>query len=419
MPAPHSLALTFALLALPVQAEVHVVDVSGQGDFLDLPEAIAAAVGGDTILVRAGTYSAFTLDGAAVDIVAQPTAAGAVVVRGGTSLRSLPAGLSIVLSGLSLESEEANEPATLSIAGCGGSVRIADCVITGVDGELAGLGSDPSRPACRVSGSSTVAFIDCDVRGGAAGGDLFCPQGTPSAGLVASASIVEVHGGRIAGGPAPDVNFPIGGDAGNAVELLASSGLRAYGATLVGGDGGDGDLTFTFCSCGEGGDGVVADATSSADVVGGSLEGGAGGGGNLNGAPGSCPDGVPSLGNVFFQPAPLRSFESARVVETGGPITGEVRGVAGESVFLVVSSVPTLQPYPALGGTLTVGWPYFLRALPAGVIPANGVLPFDENVAGFAPGFGALTITMQPIMSGPTGRWLGTPSVVAVLEPGL
>lgn len=394
--------------------DVLVVDPAGTGDFTTITDAVQAAQDGDVVYVRPGSYAAFTIDAKSIDVVAAQT--GNVRVIGGSEIRSVSVGGSVVVSGLRFESGVTPSPATLQIVGCAGSVRLADCTIEGLDGELF-AGPSVSHPACRVLSSDRVALIGCNLRGGDAGADFFCSSDTAAAGLVAFSSVVEVHGGAVRGGSGPIGD--LGGHAGAAVELRSASELRAYGASLRGGDGGEGDLTFTFCSCGNGGDGVFADATSSAIVRGGATSGGTGGGQNLNGAPGTCPSGAASVGAVNLQTAPVRSFEVARVVETGAQISGSIRGVAGEAVFLVVSTVPALQPYPALGGTLTVGWPYFLRALPVGQIPASGVLGFTENVAGFAPGFGALTLTMQPIMSGTGGRWLGVPDVVVVVEPGL
>ncbi len=79
---PGPVVLLALLLPSVAGAGTLVVDASGGGDFPDLPPAIAAAAPGDTIVVRDGVYSAFTV-GKPLVLVAEagqtPAAAAAVV----------------------------------------------------------------------------------------------------------------------------------------------------------------------------------------------------------------------------------------------------------------------------------------------------------------------------------------------------
>src|SRR5262245_50640672 len=96
------LALVPTILALV--PTIWIVDASnGPGtSFTNLPPAVAAAASGDTILVRDGSYSAFTVSGKALTI----RGAGAQVTvvqafgspNGDTRIDNVPAGTTFYLS---------------------------------------------------------------------------------------------------------------------------------------------------------------------------------------------------------------------------------------------------------------------------------------------------------------------------------
>src|SRR5262245_10336186 len=70
-------------LALVPQQHIYVVDDGGGTgvDFIDLPDAIAAAADGDVLLVRAGDYSHFELAGKGLHFLGET---GARVVEPGS-----------------------------------------------------------------------------------------------------------------------------------------------------------------------------------------------------------------------------------------------------------------------------------------------------------------------------------------------
>lgn len=68
------------LLAAPAWAGVITVDDNGGADFTDLPQAVAAAAQGDTLLVHPGQYSSFTIDSKPLTVLG--LAAGQVIVAG-------------------------------------------------------------------------------------------------------------------------------------------------------------------------------------------------------------------------------------------------------------------------------------------------------------------------------------------------
>ena len=58
-----ALVATSFLAPAPAAQVLHVVDGTGLGDFGTIQEAVDAASDGDQILVRAGAYGAFTIQG--------------------------------------------------------------------------------------------------------------------------------------------------------------------------------------------------------------------------------------------------------------------------------------------------------------------------------------------------------------------
>lgn len=116
-----------ALAALSPAQNTIVVDAAAGGDFTDIPPAVAAAGDGDVILVRAGTYSLFTVDGKALAIVG---AAGVQVGDAGTlgsvTVSNLPAGRDLVLADLDCCRARSPVPTAASrssIATCRARVR--------------------------------------------------------------------------------------------------------------------------------------------------------------------------------------------------------------------------------------------------------------------------------------------------------
>jgi hypothetical protein len=90
---PHRTAALLAFVALitaPRAQTTWVVDATGAGNFLDLPPAVAAAASGDTILVRAGTYSGAFYASQGLTILGDSSAT--TLLTGYTMIFNLPAG---------------------------------------------------------------------------------------------------------------------------------------------------------------------------------------------------------------------------------------------------------------------------------------------------------------------------------------
>src|SRR5262245_55324065 len=118
--------LTLLALSLPAQ-QTFVVDASnGPGaHFTDLPPALAAANDGDTVVVRAGTYSrASTTRG--IRLLGEPGAtihAEAVSPEPALTVSGLPSGREFVMQGFKIRIDDyANN--LLALRGCLGRVRL-------------------------------------------------------------------------------------------------------------------------------------------------------------------------------------------------------------------------------------------------------------------------------------------------------
>src|SRR5262245_45172512 len=102
------LVLLSCASSIAAQGQVLVVDAAGGpgSDFTDVPSAVSAAVDGDVLLVRSGSYLvdelAIALDGKGLTLVAD---SGASVAVGSLDVQDLPAGHFTLLQGLDLHGE--------------------------------------------------------------------------------------------------------------------------------------------------------------------------------------------------------------------------------------------------------------------------------------------------------------------------
>ena len=123
--------LHMLLLASCLLPTIWIVDANnGPGtNFTDIPAAVAAAQSGDTILVRAGNYSPFTVSGKALTI--RGAAASVTRVFGfaptPTVIELTPPGNTVALRGMRFES--ANLGAGLTARNNAGVV-LTDCQFT-------------------------------------------------------------------------------------------------------------------------------------------------------------------------------------------------------------------------------------------------------------------------------------------------
>lgn len=139
---------------------IWVVDAQmGPGaHFADLPAAIAAAASGDTIVLRAGTYSGFLMDGKAVSIRGDGAAVTHVLgAPGAPAARILNSGDAVTVSGVHLKGAYGM---VVSVA----EVHLLDCELAGGDAPTGGIAGD----GLAVVSSALVVACRSSFRGGAA-----------------------------------------------------------------------------------------------------------------------------------------------------------------------------------------------------------------------------------------------------------
>lgn len=363
--------LAASVLSSLAVAEVHVVAQSG-GDFASIQAAVNAAVDGDTIVVRAGTFAGFTIQGKSLAVAGD----GDVVVTQPIVVRALAAAQSCSLSGLR---NSAASGGGLRVELVEGAVRVVQCELR------AGVSWGEGLAAASITSSSgNVAFAHCTLVGGAAGVpyDDFDPGFFGGVGLLVVGGRAAVHDSTITGGRGGDATYSAAGRGGSAIEFrpssFAGSGLFVCGSTLTGGRGGDSyeDTQAEFTMPGDGGVGVWLHAGNVAQVRDCVVAGGAPGVGIF-----CIPPWPPSAGPATFGAgafytllAPRVVLEAPSLVREGSTANLRVRGIAGETAYLDWGRAPSFQPLPSAGGIKLVSTPVPSRVQILGTIPASGEL---------------------------------------------
>ncbi|MEM7306259.1 MAG: hypothetical protein AAF682_06300 [Planctomycetota bacterium] len=371
------------LLSAPALAQggVHVVASDGSGDFLDLPQAVAAAASGDTLLVRDGTYSGFLALGKGLTVVADTGASP--LLTGQVNATGLPADSALILDGLRVEPKEI---AAFAAFQCDGTVWIEDCELAG--GRNACGVAQPCYDPCQ-----GARVFDCDdvviVRSTLAGGE---GAGGDAHGLEATFSAVHVYDSELVG-----FAFPFVSAGGNGAQLAASS-LFASGTLFEGGKGGDG-LIADGCSFGTGGPGgnALKLNDASAQLMGSALVVGAGG---LGLAP--CGDGEPGQevlllggGTLAFLNELARSFAVGSPLREGQAAEIDYAGAAGDLVLGLFSLTASPLPSQELSGTLLPAQPPGVVTL--GAADAQGELATSVPLGSLPAGFESLVVFLQGV----------------------
>ncbi|MCB9898186.1 MAG: hypothetical protein H6825_09305 [Planctomycetes bacterium] len=419
-----------AMLATQLHADVLTVDDSGGADFTTIQAAVDAAVDGDFVFVRDGTYQAFTIDDKALTVVIDPDSTlGAVQVDGGpSSVKNLSSSRTVVLSFLRFVgafSKPTDEHPGLVVRDCAGSVRVQACQVWGGDGK----GNDPTfgeagAPAARVTGSFDVAFLGCQFEGGI-GAARECSSGAEiggagGPGLLVETSNVWVYDSQVVGGRGNE-GCKEGGDGGHGARVLAGGSLFASNSAFVAGDGNEA-IEFLcdgspdpFWSSGDGGDALRLAAGATARTLDTALVAGQEGDVFFCGVTGD--PGAPVAGAGTYLPivGAARAMNSSKAGQEGETIGLQFKGEPGESTVLLLSLETSAVFKPAWQGVFMLG--PFVGPYAVGTVPPSGVFTVSLLVPDLPPGVEGAGLFLQSAFLAPGGGVsLGSPAQLTLLD---
>ena len=325
-----------------------VDDDGGPGvDFTDLPPAIQAAQDGDLIFVRAGAYSATTIAGKRLTLIAEAGARASLI-----EVHSVTTAKPVVIVGLEGSYDVHDSTGTVLLDRVGSlsqmavraadDVRIQDSFVYG----SGGYPYDPEVSAITIGSSQGEPARVELVRSDVIGGDGYWSDGPWDA-----------------------------GNGSDGARLLDGAVFAAL-STFEGGDGGDHICCDSLPSAGNGGNGITLLGTSSARVAGPGtqLTGGLPG---LNwedyqyGAPGLPWYGSPT--SSFLQDPLDPSLEVVGSAQFGAPTTFRVWAPFGASAELHLGTRPQVLDDGVTGVELLVKP---LRTFDLGTVPYSGFVDF-------------------------------------------
>ena len=405
-------------LAGPASAQtVHIVAGDGTGDFLELQDAVDAAVNGDVLLVRphATPYLPTVINGKGLAIVGEGDGRPRVDEM---AIRNLPADQVLTLRNLFIEGSETplfggadwelNDGMFLTFND--GCVWFEDVVLAGDHGwhNWGDLGF--GRTGLIAGANDCVIFVNSEVRGGAGG---LSTGATPYPGGLAAQFVnsrVALHGTTVAGGQGMDGFFGAGqyAEVGGVALDLTSTLLFASGSTIAGGDTGLGTVTSPVPTS----PGLVLRDASVMHLVGSTVEAGGG-----DAPPGVALEetGVPS--DLVDLGGDGRRLSLPATLREGVPSLMTYAGVPGDLVLMQASFSPDFVPlYAALRGVLHRG-PVVAEAIVGVAGPPLG--GFTSFLLGpdLPVGVDAQRVFTQPVILTPDGDLrLGGPSTIVLLD---
>ncbi len=409
------IALALPASAAPVVSaafgNVLVVAPTG-GNFTAIQPAVDAAVDGDTILIKAGSYAGFSAIGKGINVVAAP-GIPPIVVSGTVAVDALPAGKTFVVAGLSVTSASSTTEA-FSFTNCQGAVRIERCTFAGKTGSVwncncfsacptGGCGEDGAR-AGHITGCTNVVLSKCTILGGRGMDDPnFSPNGVAGSGadaLTIQGSVAAIYDTTIIGGTGGSAYY-IGGPGAHALPVSGSSLFLAK-CSIHGGYGGD---AFIYPS--NGGSGLLAGTGSTVYNLGSSFHAGLGGQCYQGGGCGGL-DGYAILGAVSTLPAAARTLTCPNPVKDRAPLSLSFAGTAGDRVVLNFSTLPEFSLNLPQNGISLVASPLLSR-MDLGTIPAGGILNVQLMISdAVAPAGMAVNRYLQAVVSAPGGAIVRT-----------
>jgi hypothetical protein len=386
--------------------------------FNTIQAAVDAANPGDTVLVRAGVYDGFTVDGQSVSVVANLPQVVSLTTP--TYVSNLSSAQRVVVSGFSFA---AAYQGGLRVDNCAGSVRLEAL------SALPPTTPDTLLHAVVVESSSDVAVFRCALTGGT---PSLSSIGTPGVGLNVLDSRVAVYDSQLTGGngtwawylgSATIIPAQAGG-AGCLVE--GASTLFASGSSFAGGTGGSGASGNCFSFLGgspgaPGGAGLSVVAPASVSLLDCTRSGGSGGAGGPGVAscgvpPGAAgPTGANIVGVATLLPGQRRVFSCPTVVRELNNLDLTFHGQPGDLVWTGRATDTSWGFSPALLGVRLVS--NVLGRTFHGAIPASGTLTVSVPMPALPLGVESETRHYQALFRNIVGQsYLSSAQVVVVLD---
>lgn len=397
LPAGLASALILASTAA-AQGSVIVVDDDGGFDFTVLQDAVDAAAGGDTILVKSGQYERLVIDGKALSVIAEAdskvsvtgTAIGAEVV----AVRNLQAGQQVLVRGLDVVLAAPAIERAVDLTDNAGAVWIEDlAVVPTAGGWLTGASTQPDAMVV-VENSAAVNLTRVQVTGNP--GAVIQPKGlTTLQESSLGADAVRSDGSHLAiwdsvltGGTGSTATFgptdaPIpASDGGDGLEIRGGS-LFASNTAITGGEGGGANPFFWGClPAANGGTGLLLGAASpQVTTLDSAVAGGA------EGPAGVCsPSGLPGQdvivgsGAHTVLPEAGRSFTASSPHREGETATLSYSGLPGDLVFNAIGASQQHVLLLTFHGVLAVS-PLIIA--PAGTLDGSGNLVIPTPIPPF------------------------------------
>ncbi|MCI0585813.1 MAG: hypothetical protein L0323_03110 [Planctomycetes bacterium] len=430
----------WAFLPLLLQQVWVVDDDGGPGvNFTDLPPAIAAAADGDTLLVRAGSYTPFTLSGKGLRILGESSVTTLVAGGSPTLVTAIPA-TSVVYIDRIRFLPAVGATSTLEVSGTTTRAVLAYLTSIGPFGGAAVSVVDAEVHVHRSSffGSSQISLFNLPGRGLDLGGGARAHIATttisggsgldngylgplsPASGAIGVAVsgtaaafwIADsfVQGGAGGWGTCSGASNPPNG--GHGIASTSAGRVSGLPSTLVrGGNAGTGQFCTVLAP--SGGYGVIAPASATVHSI--TLAGG-----NASGF-GTYP-GFPSTGGVVTNATPLpvlRITSSLPSLTLTGSATVDLsNGPPGAPYLIAISPSPGFQS----GGPLFLGEilldPANWFPLFAGTLSASGDFSVTVPLTGISPNFAYFPLFLQGMALDPGGSfWRVSNATVVTLRP--
>jgi len=421
--------IPFTLVCSTASAQTHVFKVGGTGGLTSIQAAVDAAGDGDLILIRPGSYAAFSASGKSVSIL--PTPSFSVSISGECHVEALPTGRTMLVGGFSCTTASGSTSALV--------VRYNDGAIVLREAQFLGPAGDYAPPAVRLLDNDIVVANGCSFTG-LSSGSYFGRGGT---GMIARRSNFASYGSSFTGGNGGGVincnSFYWGYDGADGGDGFQSPEgfLFAASSTFRGGNGGAGGpddydpFTGIYTPAGTDGDGgngvflgslppTVLDPhieRQQSSFTGG-LDGGYMGSCGYAGSPGQ---GIKvSNGSVGTVTAGVRTISLQSLAYESSVIQLTASGASGERVYLMFSQFPDFQYDASLAGCRLLRQPMLASNLSIGTIPPSGTLQTPILLRRLPPSDETGTFMVQAAFVAPNGAvQLSNGTAIALVDIGV